>query len=858
MARSKSGKGARVIHPTDVHKASPDYKGVVSPYYRAEAALTIESAFKRWTKVKKARKEAQDFNTDNEPKLAKESRARYWAARGERIRTMKKLEEPVDIDAEFNRVLLDAIKANQYHRIDFKHKDFTPCLFAALRLGLITMNQMMTTKLMYESLLSFNNGKMPENPSAIFHRFKLSDASSPYQPSKEITHWGKTESDKLHDKLESSDAEKHHYYTIDLPRHQAIGFLYYGITEELKSPQFITILSTYIDRLNLTDEGKNALKADLAKYQANPGNEHNKQYLKALIELQEADLKSFLKVEYDATYTIQNINLTSDEFNREYMSTQFMVNLYAVDCQIPMFNIAPIDSSLKSIEQPLLSFVLPTIDTLNMLQNIAHGDEATVPVAVIGQETPRMIRAYDEIPAQKASGKAQTVVQTLLSTVYPTVKDLSVPSRPIELTYPGVVKTAKPHGADCHDFLLGWHDVFHAWRNGSNYKDLIRHFRQLHDQKSGFAAKPNGMSKTLWTLTDIDFSAGTVFRESNTIPAIAISAFENILTRAGYNFDKVEDDNYLFIYDLCQSPDDWGKPFGIDPTKIDQINSDEVFKRDGNIKSFHKKVKETQAYLSNYPEASVVELILADLLTSSNISLLNLINRSVLNFFDEKQYKDIFYWAQNTGLYFRDEYRDALGKLGVKPKLRDNSPYLVFVALKYMVIKKYGPDSLHIKPLIKLEMDNYIWPNPIVVLMSVILWKKYNSDFLSKTFVMDEKTCSVALKKDGQLLSTMEPKAVAELYFDQLNDEDLNFLLKIKKAYLDNSAPFLTDKTINRLDDSLFVRLIELKERGTGMRLGDGRDGNPKGEKHVTIHSILKFFYIDKSIMQQLCILMKQ
>jgi hypothetical protein len=684
MPGKRNESGSKAIHFADVREANKiksEYGSVVTPYYREQATSTLQSAVRGYLKVKAAKKELAKADTDDLTKAA--SRQHYWAAKDERnkLKQMIKLEEPSDITPNdaFNTKLVQAIKNNQYHLIDYTYKDFTPRLLAALRLGLITMNQLLSVKLMYESLLCFNKGTMPDNPAEMFRRFKISDPKGPYQPAKDISYWTQAETEQLKAELLKPGAdEAHHYYTINLPHHQTVYFFYACLEDGIYNPHFINMFSAYIEGLPILPAEKNRAKYTLETYKNKP-NKANKSNLQKFIRTHEPSVHNFLLGIHDSStpYNPQNLGLNCAEFNREWRTVKFWVYLYDVSCQIPSVCLPPEDVR-PGAEQPLVSFVLPTIDTLNMLQTIVHGEEATLPAAVVGKETPRMIRAYDEIPASTMKGRELTPAEILLQTLYPTAATLKGPSRPIELTCSGIEKTSQPHGAVCHDFFLSWHDLFHTWRNGSNFKELIRHFRKLHDQKSGFFEGVDAMSKVIWGLSDMDMSAGAVFREEPNGLYINVLCFVTILEQSGFNFNKPIDDNYLMIYSLCQSPDSWGKPFGIDPQALAKSSRPgSTCESETQFVAFIRQVDNMKSYLKDHPKATVVEVILHDLLKPAekmDSALLAEVNKLGL--------KNLFYWSRNTGLYFKEEFRADLKKLGIAPNLRKNSPALIRIALK--------------------------------------------------------------------------------------------------------------------------------------------------------------------------------
>jgi hypothetical protein len=668
----------------DVHPKS-DYSKLVTPYYRNEAAISLQSAFKRRMAIKKAKEELQSSSEQDKPVFRK----KYFSALFQQSKRIRALEEPDDIslDDEFNQKLLEAIKSNQYHLIDFTQRDFPARLFAALRLKLITSNQLLTIKLMYESLICFNKGVMPESSGNKFKRFKLSDTTGPYQAAEAISYWNPQLTDMLQEQLAlPQDDEAAHYYTTSMPKHQAVGFLYFAVENNINTPYFIKMLRAYCNSLPLSNDERNELPAKIDQYTANP---QEITYLKELIRKYEPRLRNFFDGQHRSYDPIQNLGLRYEEFNREWGNTKLLVNIYALNPQMPSVCLSP--NGPDSSGQPLLCFVLPTIDTFNMLQRVAHGAEATLPAPVVGQETTRLIRAFDELPA--AQGTPLTPAQEVLATLYPTALELDAPSRPVELTYPGVDKNLKPHGASAHDFLLSWHDVFHAWRNGTNYKELIRYLRKLNDEKLGFAKDIDGMSKVIWELTDADFSIGTSLRKyqyqdqgkyCNLYQTISLLV---LLSRAGFNFGKPCDDNYLFIYSLCQSTEEWQKHSS---TNLNLITSEtqtnyttEIYLEDSYKKQrteFAQQFSKMKAYLQAHPKASVVDVILNDLLQPQD-----LFDTVLLKFLAQKNLKDIFYWSKNTGLYFKEDYNLQLQALGVSRKLRDNTPAQIRGALRSLM-----------------------------------------------------------------------------------------------------------------------------------------------------------------------------
>lgn len=408
--------------------ASDEYQNVFLPLMRANAGKFILSGLKRNLAVKKAIRALQKARVSSNVEQISEAETALQKARSISIEKMQYWEEPAVFDERFKTQLVEAIEDNHYHLIDFKHEHFTECLLASLRLGHINMNQMMTAKLMYESLKCFNLGKIPDNPRECFTHYKISDASGPYQPQKDISHWRWKQGVQLRDELQL-DTNKPHYYTINLPHHQAVLFLQASIKRESKSEKFIQILKNYLIRTHKGTDGERVEKIKLLEeYVETPSS--RKDRLIKIIQEQEPKLKYFLDGRYLKGDNEQTLGLSFPDFELEYDTAMFMANLFAVNCQIPMFCIPSEAQSVSVSEQPLLSFVLPTIDTLNILQIIAHGDEATMPQAIMGGVTTRMIRAFDEIPASRTL--SPNTAQKLLSVLYPTATKLQSSARPIE------------------------------------------------------------------------------------------------------------------------------------------------------------------------------------------------------------------------------------------------------------------------------------------------------------------------------------------------------------------------------------------------------------------------------------------
>lgn len=828
------------IKYNQVKNANDDYKQVVSDFYRAQAATSIQRTWRKRSSyrdvMKQIRAKNQEIirlqemlslaNDESEKNaiieqinitLEQEANLEQEKNKLDTFFSPKNLYEPVN-DQEKQQETVEHIKNNRYDLIDYSHPDFTRHLFAILRSGLITKEEMLSAKLMYESLLSFNNGAIPENSATYFSRFNLNDENAPYRPDRDISYWDDEASEELDDILSKvSDQNKFHYYTINLSREELVLFLFYKLNDDITHAnlqRLSHILKHYIsildapkeDKLmfihsnefmnkntlfnflfqyepivrnlwfvNLAKDGvvsllrdfinvpllipteqKNSLLKILNSFKINNDYDvidtpvelkrfvfqhinHIKNYIQFYFNESEDNqvkncnktLKSYVKQasisEQEKTLILKKMDrIFIDDVLRTFLinhrkkilsyinntmfngwgwdeklydqdaNMEFLVALDSVDCQIPSICLSP-QYDKNNSNSPVLSFVLPTIDTLNILQQAVHDNETTMPMPMIGQGTTRMIRAFDELPMTKSTNLTRS--QEILATLYPQAKHFPMQARPIEVTHDDTNKTNKPHGRDCSDFLLTWHDLFHAWRSGANYKTLFRQLRHLHDEKAGFAAKIDGMSQSIWELSDLDFNTGTQIRDAalkgtHHLQQASMFGLQGILKRAKYvPGHDLQDDAYLFIYSLCQNHSQWQPHlFGIDAKSfIMSANAQNPlsFAASRNMYKIRSMLQTMKDYLNLNPNASIIEIILNDLLKQPEKNVENLL---LLKLFKQIDYKNIFYWSKNNGIYFKHEFRKQLNTLNVNPRLRENSPDNIRQALYLIFMLHKNPD----------------------------------------------------------------------------------------------------------------------------------------------------------------------
>ena len=236
MTKLPTDKSSELTYREMLKSPSKEFIRVVTPFYRSEAAKTIQQGFRRWrnshyilTNFKSPRYSSQRV------KLAK----LYWSARHQKF-NLNHFRLPVDV--EFQKTTQYCIKNHQYDRIPYAHPDFTRHLFATFHADLITMNEMITAKLMYESLICFNKGQIPDSPQ--FKKYRLSDEAGPFRPEKEIENWKELETNQLNTMIAKANQDIYHYYTIDLPHHHIVGFLYFTLKlyksfQKISDPKFV-------------------------------------------------------------------------------------------------------------------------------------------------------------------------------------------------------------------------------------------------------------------------------------------------------------------------------------------------------------------------------------------------------------------------------------------------------------------------------------------------------------------------------------------------------------------------------------------------------------------------------------------
>ena len=571
------------------------------------------------------------------------------------LSTTQKLLEPLDLAP--SQQLARLIKELRYEDLNFSLPEFTLHLFSALRANLITMNEMMTAKLMYESLSCFKHKK--------FQRKMLTNSSESYHPSKTILSWGAKEEAELQDE----SARNRLYYTFELPRYVHAGFLYYaleniaqGYDNEIKALQLMLHAYFKFSKKQFNEEDWFFVQESIQSLSEKVGAE---------------ELQEFIVSTVDGRLFFKNVLLSSyDNQARKKIDDLKFMAATTFEARFPFFCFASDDPTR-------LCVALPTLDTFNTIFRIAFKEEAVLPIAAIGPgEDTRQIRAYGELPGLTKF----TQTQALFKSLYPIAADLERSSRNVEIPVEGIPRTKNPHNLELSNFMLMGHDLFHVFNSSMQFKKFHYMLRQLHDEKGGFAENKSGMSKALWKLTDLSFyPLEMICLSTNQIKNFYLKRLES-LKDVDFDFSKKNDNNYLLLHDEYHHPDQWasvflGKTLG---EVLEEVKSIEGYNPEliDFLKNMREEKNKVSAYLQGNPSASVVEFILQDLMGPFVRSL---------------SLEKVFTWTPNEGLYFKKEIyvKNNLSALGVNRKLRslENTPEVLQSALQ-IVARQLSPVSV--------------------------------------------------------------------------------------------------------------------------------------------------------------------
>ncbi|MCX7124762.1 MAG: hypothetical protein NTU49_03225, partial [Gammaproteobacteria bacterium] len=360
-------------------------------------------------------------------------------------------------------------------------------------------------------------------------------------------------------------------------------------------------------------------------------------------------------------------------------SMEFLRAILAVHEETPSFALSP-DYKIDDPNTPTLCFVLTTLEAEKQLQLAVHGSEATLAQPVAGEFPTRVIRALDEqpelskkhTPAENRKFSAEELHQLKTATDSDVMHAVYSPlygqkqSRPVQTYHPNFESKIKPHGYDTSNFMLTWHDRFHCWRNGANFKMFIYHERKLFTRKGACQEKNFVMSKALWELTDMDYSHGRQIRlaiKSNDPSRIEKAYFDYVFGV----LDKLEisrnsDLHYLHIIDIIKNPDAW-KHF-LNYPEDDEKEFHEIME---NVltRSSNRVAKIFEATFRN---KELIDLVEKNSEKTNESIILRCKLKSIKNSeflcdaIDSLDIRRFFYWGANSGLIIHESLRLEIKK----------------------------------------------------------------------------------------------------------------------------------------------------------------------------------------------------
>ena len=129
------------------------------------------------------------------------------------------------------------------------------------------------------------------------------------------------------------------------------------------------------------------------------------------------------------------------------------------------------------------------------------------------------------------------------------------------------------------------------------------------------------------------------------------------------------------MFELCKKPNKW-KPllFGYSPLQFEGLLIDLRAhpKEKAMLTQIIAVQKKVLSQLKENPDASIIDVILEDVLVPSQAS-----DKDLIDLARSTGYKTIFQWAKDTrsnqGLHFKTDYKEQLDKLTIAPRLRANT-----------------------------------------------------------------------------------------------------------------------------------------------------------------------------------------
>ncbi|KTD36560.1 hypothetical protein Lnau_1544 [Legionella nautarum] len=508
------------------------------------------------------------------------------------------------------------IKRGDWLKLNFRDPEFKRNIFKAFRLGKINKDQMATTFLLFDALNDFG----AVGPHRL-RQFSFDDPKGPYQIDS-ISYLIEDNEANFEQELDKVPASERGYFSIDMSRQFAVAFLFDGLHKINPNffdryPQFIGLLKAYVNSLPISLKGQATLLSQIQNLQ-NPFLRNDAGYaLTGFILDYEKPLAPYLKKRY--------FKSKKGQVAAERNSSMFLVDLMITGEQIPFIVSSP-NFNVNKRNSPLLSMILPTMPAFTALMNAMHGQDVTLPYYTVGTVSPSFIRYADEEPELYGS-------ETAL--------------RPVELDHPDVSGNETPHETLTTSFPKEWHDLFHAWRNANPLKPLMRHLRQVLTKGKGF-----DMSKSIWAISDMDFSAGRLHREAqleNPRAEITRDHYYAIFLRLSSEFwSNLEqhDDNLLLIADMIIHREQWKELMGDYPENILAYVPQEDNPNNAQFKDvFHRMKGIIDADEKRDSRESAMYYVLSYRLRNNRHGI------ELCNILDKLGLETLFYWNRNSGLY---------------------------------------------------------------------------------------------------------------------------------------------------------------------------------------------------------------
>lgn len=496
-------------------KENPAYKQLVESVYREQASIQVQRAYRKYL-TKKGKK----------PSLA----VKNAVTKSDSF--FKVIQEPTD-----NKYLEHAnhIQNQRYDLLAFDDTEFVRNLYKCFRHKEINLNQMYLALQLYQAR-DWLKSNLPNDyrTAGQIHQFRYDDPKGPYQALKEISYAKELQIKKFYAALKNIEDQS--YYTINFTGYEEYFFFKEGLLNYslLSTKKFKNMLTAYLKNkasFFKTDAIERLIRSDNA-------------------EKIQAHIDELLGEETIKRYEAQKETCAFQD------SASFLCAVLTANEDNPSYQLSPDYSSINK-KSPTLCFVITTLHAENELQHAVHGEEVMLSALSAGKLTMRMIRALDEHP-KKSENEEKSASQTLNTLYEHQYKALSHQARPVEITHPDLIKTAFPHDRIIPDFLLGWHDRFHAWRCGANFKAAIRHERALLTRRGICQQQDFIMTHGIWLTLDKDIYLGKSIRSSSiyTIDSLYHDFFSNILFRARA-IDENRDLFLLNFIDMIKNSDVW-------------------------------------------------------------------------------------------------------------------------------------------------------------------------------------------------------------------------------------------------------------------------------------------------------------